>query len=150
MKRKCKANDKDTTKEDLKRDKAVRPKQIFTMEMPIPISVNHMYYNTKYGGKRLNAKAQKFFDEQRKRTYHAVHEQGWELEMGDVWFELHCDFYMPDKRIRDTHNTFKIMLDVLQGIVFKNDYFVKPHVDKVELDKESPRVVIKVFPEKST
>lgn len=139
---------KKETVDDLKRDKPKYPKQKFTMEMPIPMSVNHMYYNTKYGGKRLNAKAQYFFNEQKKRVYIEMQKQGWEQETGDVWFEVRCDFYMPDKRIRDTHNTFKLMLDVLEGVLFKNDYFVKPHVDKVLLDKENPRVVITVFPEK--
>lgn len=133
---------------DLKRDKPRYPKQKLVMEMPIPVSVNHMYYNTKYGGKRLNARAQKFFDEQKKRTYAEMQKQGWKQEIGDVWFEVHCDFYMPDKRVRDTHNTFKLMLDILEGVLFKNDYFVKPHVDKVLLDKDNPRVVITIYPEK--
>lgn len=136
------------TKEDLKRDKPRYPDQKLVMEMPIPVSVNHMYYNTRHGGKRLNARAQNFFNNQRKRAYIEMQKQGWQQEIGDVWFEVHCDFYMPDKRIRDTHNTFKLMLDILEGILFKNDYFIKPHVDKVYLDRENPRVVITIYPEK--
>lgn len=135
------------SKEQLKWDNPRYPQQIFKMSMPMPPSVNHMYYNTKRGGKRLTSKAQKFFDEQQKHTYQEMIKQGWKQEEGDVWFEMHCDYYMPDKRIRDTHNTFKIMIDVLQGIIFKNDYFIKPHVNKVELDRENPRVEITIIPE---
>ena len=57
---------------------------------------------------------------------------------------LDCVFFMPDRRIRDSHNMLKLLLDVMQGNVFENDYFVMPRVQYVGLDVENPRVEVLV------
>ena len=51
-------------------------------------------------------------------------------------------FYFPDRRIRDAHNCLKILMDVLEGIVYENDYTVMPRIQFVEYDKDNPRVEI--------
>lgn len=136
------------TKDDLKRDKPRYPKQKLVLQVPYIPSVNHMYYNTKFGGKRLTKQAEQWFKHCTAYVKDEMKKQKWQYDEGNVWHEVHFDFYMPDKRIRDTHNTFKIMMDVLDRLVFSNDYYAKPHVNKVELDKENPRIIITIFPEK--
>ena len=52
---------------------------------------------------------------------------------------------MPDKRIRDSHNCIKLLMDSLQGVLFPNDYFVMPRIQAVEFDKENPRIDVVFF-----
>jgi Holliday junction resolvase RusA-like endonuclease len=54
---------------------------------------------------------------------------------------------MPDRRIRDSHNMLKLLLDVMQGIVFTNDYYALPRIQSVEYDTENPRVDLIIQPQ---
>jgi Holliday junction resolvase RusA-like endonuclease len=72
----------------------------------------------------------------------AVEEQRWGKPERTEWLYVDLVFYMPDRKIRDSHNCLKILLDVLQGTVFVNDYFCLPRIQSVEYDKENPRVEV--------
>lgn len=54
---------------------------------------------------------------------------------------------MPDRRIRDSHNMLKLLLDVMEGIVYKNDYYVCPRIQSVEYDKKNPRIELCLTPQ---
>jgi crossover junction endodeoxyribonuclease RusA len=126
---------------DLKR-KAIDKKRNLSLTLPIPLSVNHMYYNTYGGGKRLTKKAEDYVKIATSRIKAQVEKQGWKLLDDNTWYYVDMVFYFPDKRIRDSHNTLKILFDILQGQVFVNDYFAMPRVLSVELDADNPRVEI--------
>ena len=76
------------------------------------------------------------------RVMAQIEKQGWKLLDDNSWYYVDMVFYFPDKRIRDSHNTLKILFDILQGHIFVNDYFAMPNVLSVELDADNPRVEI--------
>lgn len=75
-----------------------------------------------------------------------MHKQGWQKDKKHVWFYVDMDFYFADRRIRDSHNTLKILMDALQGIYFDNDYYCMTRINSVRFDKFNPRVEIKIYP----
>jgi len=77
----------------------------------------------------------------------SVKEQKWKKETEPIWYILEADFYMPDKRKRDNSNMYKLLLDALEGVVYFDDYFVKPRTMHVGLDRLNPRVEVSVYPE---
>lgn len=101
-----------------------------------------MYYNTRGGGKRLTKKAEDYVAMATSRVKAQIEKQGWKLLDDNSWYYVDMVFYFPDKRIRDSHNTLKILFDILQGHIFVNDYFAMPNVLSVELDADNPRVEI--------
>ena len=56
-------------------------------------------------------------------------------------------FYFGDRRIRDASNCLKILLDVMQDVVYDNDYYVMPRIQSVEYDNKNPRVEVCVVPQ---
>lgn len=58
---------------------------------------------------------------------------------------LQARFHPPDRRRRDVTNLLKGMLDAMQGIVYADDFdLVDLSVQRVEMDREEPRVEITV------
>lgn len=112
--------------------------------LPVPVSVNHMYRNTRYGGKRLNKDAERYTAIARAKLNEIVESQNWGILTESEWFYVDCVFYFPDRKIRDASNCLKLLLDVMQGIVYANDYYCLPRIQSVELDKDNPRVDIRV------
>lgn len=132
---------------DVYRDKPKYPNKKIYITLPIPPSVNHMYFNTKSGGKRLTQKAENYIRESRSLINLAIEEQRWLKQDKSTWYYIDLVFFMPDRRIRDSHNTLKLLLDVMQGIIFDNDYYAMPRIQSVEYDKENPRLEICIFPQ---
>lgn len=112
------------------------------MSLPLPPSINHMYFNTKGGGKRLTRTAEDYIRISRSLINLAIEEQHWLKQNKSTWYYIDLVFFMPDRRIRDSHNMLKLLLDVMQGIVFDNDYYVMPRIQAVEYDAEKPRVEV--------
>ena len=73
-----------------------------------------------------------------------MEEQRWEKNNDNTWYYIDVVFFMPDRRVRDSHNTLKLLLDVMQGIVYKNDYYCMPRIQSVEYDQHNPRVEVRV------
>lgn len=131
--------------DDLKRSTPEYPSQVLKLVTPVPLTQNHMYVNRmikKRIVRVLNADAQKWMASIRKYTIEEVELQGWYMETNDTWYTVDMVFYMPDKITRDNHNCFKLLFDTLEGVVFKNDYYIMPNVLGVKLDRENPRVEI--------
>ena len=106
--------------------------------LPVPPSVNHMYV----GPKRVMDKvAREWYSTAGWRTKMWTRQAEWE-KTTDAWLYADMFFYMPDRRRRDSHNTLKILLDVMEGFVYENDFYIMPRIQKVEYDKENPRVEI--------
>ena len=127
-------------KKDLFRDTPKHPTQYLKMSLPLPPSINSSHINTNRGGRKLTYKAKNYIRDARAKAHLEVEEQGWEIAKDSTWYYIDLVFFMPDRRIRDSHNMLKLLLDVLQGILYENDYYVLPRIQSVELDKIRPRV----------
>lgn len=132
---------------DVYREKPTSMKKSLSISLPVPPSVNHLHYNTRGGGKRLTAKAQHYIRDSRALINQAVEDQFWIKQGKGVWLYIDMVFYFPDRRIRDSHNCLKLLLDVMEGIVYDNDYIALPRIQSVEYDKENPRVELRVSPQ---
>lgn len=135
---------------DLFRDSPHRMNKSLKIKLPIPPSVNHMYVNKRNGTKVLTTRAQHYVRDSRALINLAVEEQFWLMQEYAVWLYVDIVVYMPDRRIRDSHNMLKLLLDTMQGIVFDNDYFVMPRIQSVELDNDNPRVEVYIIPQRSS
>lgn len=113
----------------------------------MPQSVNHMYMFVGKG-KRLTKTAEQWINTAQYIANREVREQGWKVEHGSVWYVCELKFFFPDKRKRDSHNYLKLLFDALEKIVYDNDYYVKPRIMDVQLDKENPRVECLFYPDK--
>lgn len=127
---------------DLKRSKPKHPNKKLKFSLPLPPSVNHMYCNTGKGGRRLTKRAEHYIRDTRAIINEVIEDQKWVRQLESTWYYIDAVFYMPDKRIRDSHNMLKILLDVMEGVVYSNDYYAMPRVQSVEYDKENPRVEV--------
>src|SRR5690606_14815097 len=106
--------------------------------------VNALHYNTRGGGRRLTAKALNYIRDSRALILDAVEGQKWAIPHKDVWLYVDLVFYFPDRRRRDASNCLKLLLDVMEGIVYHNDYIALPRIQSVEYDKENPRVEVRI------
>ena len=58
---------------------------------------------------------------------------------------LKIKYYLQNKR-RDAHDTLKVLLDIMTGIIFIDDKWVVPQiVYPYEIDKSNPRVVVNLL-----
>lgn len=114
------------------------------LSLPVPPSVNSIYYNTRGGGRRLTSKAEKYMKDARAMANQAIDEQSWIAQKKGVWLYLDLVFYFPDRRRRDSHNCLKVLLDALEEIVYEDDMYVMPRIQSVEYDKENPRVELHI------
>ncbi len=133
------------THQDLYRDVPKNPRKKLSISLPMPPSVNHMYINLKGGGKILTKKAEQYVRESRALINLAIEEQRWTKDRDHVWYYADLVFFMPDRRIRDSHNTLKLLMDVMNGIVFKDDYYCMPRIQGVEFDNTNPRVEVRMI-----
>ena len=132
---------------DLFRDEPRYPRKKLVVSLPIAPSMNHMYYQRRNGKKVLTASAQRYIMEATALIRLACEEQMWMVDNRDVWYYMDIMVYMPDRKIRDSHNMLKLMLVVFQDIAFRNDYFIMPRIQDVSLDKDNPRIEVALRPQ---
>ena len=131
---------------DLKRVKPKYPNQVFTTTIPLAVSVNHLYMFIK--GKRfMTKKGQEYMKQVWKTVEEDIKSQKYELEEEGVWLVCELTFYFPDLRRRDASNMHKLVLDSLEHICFVDDRWVLVRDMHVALDKENPRIEVKLYPE---
>ena len=129
---------------DLFRDSPQRPRQKLRADLPIAPSINHMHIGKT---KTLNKKAKNYIRDCRSILHQRIEDSGWVGEKGHVWFYVDAVVYMPDRRLRDAHNMFKLLMDVLQRVCFHDDYYAMPRVYSVEYDKINPRIELLIKPQ---
>lgn len=112
--------------------------------LKLPPSVNHMYINAKIRGRNmriLNKYANDWYKDALEKTTVYMQESGWQTADEKTILELY--FYYPNARLRDSHNTLKILLDLLErGGIYSNDKYALPRVMDFTIDKGNPRVEI--------
>lgn len=132
---------------DVYRDLPQYPNKKLRLSLPIAPSINHMYVNTRGGGKRLTSKAERYVRDSRALINLEIEEQRWVKQSKAVWYYIDLVFFMPDRRIRDSHNCIKLLMDVMQELIFENDYYVMPRIQSVEYDVDNPRIEICIYPQ---
>jgi crossover junction endodeoxyribonuclease RusA len=130
--------------DDLNRDKPKYPNQYVSFSIGITPSVNHMYIGKT---KNLTTSAKRYIKETQDTCLSALKKAGWKRDNPYVWYYMDLYFYMPDKRIRDSHNCIKLMMDTLEGTFNSNDYYVMPRIQHVTLDRDNPRIEVCIFPQ---
>lgn len=131
---------------DLNRDKPKYPAQVLKMNVNVAPSINHMYIFGS-GHKTLTKDAKNYVQQTQSVCAIEMNKQKWKKDEEHVWYYMDLYFFFSDKRIRDSHNCIKLLLDSLQGLLFKNDYYVMPRVQNVGYDKENPHIEIRFFPQ---
>lgn len=135
------------SKKDLKRVEPKFPNQKLNLVLPLAVSVNHLYMFKK--GRRFMTKAgQEYMKKVFQITEHTMGIQNYIPEQEGVWQVCELTFYFPDKRVRDCHNMHKLVMDALEGIAFPNDRWILVRDMHVGLDKEFPRIEVKLYPHK--
>ena len=114
------------------------------LTLPIPPSINHCYFYIK--GKRIPNKTAKDYMELVKQTALKTMQKN-EIAMfpDKKKIIIEMTYHFPDKRIRDTHNTFKILLDALEGVVYKNDYWVLVNIKDFIIEKGKSEVHLNIY-----
>ena len=132
-------------KDDLKRLKPKYPNQELNVILPLAVSVNHLYM-FKRGKRFMTKKGLDYMQLAMKVVQEQVDKQKYILEEEGVWLICELRFYFPDLRRRDCHNQHKLILDALEHIAFKEDRWVLVRDMYVGLDKELPRIEVKLYP----
>lgn len=133
-------------KEDLYREKSSYPNQYIHLKLPVPPSVNHMYQNAGRG-KRLTKDAMNYIKIAQEECKSKIKKYGWKKDKEGVWYVMDLYYFFPDKKVRDSHNTLKILTDSLEGLLFPNDYYVLPRIQYVTLDRDNPRLELILYPQ---
>lgn len=134
-------------KDDLIRIAPKHPKQELKLILPMAVSVNHLYM-FKNGKRFMTKKGEKYMRDVFIIAEEVVKKKKYKIEQEGVWLVAELKFYYPDKRVRDCHNQHKLIMDSLEGVAFHNDRWVMVRDMHVELDKEFPRVEVRIYPEK--
>lgn len=130
--------------DDLNRDSPTYPKQQLRFTVGITPSVNHMHIGRT---KKLTHVAEQYIQKTQNICAAEMKRTKFKKDKDYVWWYMDLYFFMPDKRIRDSHNCLKLLMDALQGILFRNDYYVMPRIQNVVLDKANPRIEIVFHPQ---
>jgi Holliday junction resolvase RusA-like endonuclease len=113
-------------------------------DVPVPPSINHCYWYR--NGKRYRTESAKQYSDMVKETVRQVmHKQKIKKMEDKRKIRVEMTYYFPDNRIRDTHNSFKILLDALESEVYHNDYWVLLTIKDFIIDKANPHVHIEIF-----
>ena len=124
--------------------------KVLRLVLPMPPSVNHMYLQSRWGGKRIRTKkAREWFDQAEKIVRNEILSQQWEPTINQK-IVLDVLTMFPDRRKRDTNNTAKALCDMLEHAgVYDNDRFALVRYIDYGVDRENPRVevVIRVYQE---
>ena len=130
-----------TDNDDLKRDKPKHPKQQIYFSIDLPPSKNHAYFYRR-GAKIPKASTDKYVERTRKQITKEMKKQKWKKDRDHVWYYLDLFFYFPDRRRRDSHNCIEVLMDALETVLFRDDYYIMPRIQTVELDRENPRLEV--------
>ena len=113
-------------------------RRVYTLILPLPPSVNHMYLRRRGGGVRLSPDAAAW----KQQAYYAALEVFPEALVGGI--EVVYDFYFPDRR-PDIDNSLKALNDALQGAAYINDRQIMKITASKHLDKRNPRVEVALW-----
>ncbi|MGF0347746.1 RusA family crossover junction endodeoxyribonuclease [Rhodococcus sp. IEGM1300] len=106
-------------------------------------TVNHIYRPMR-GGKQLTEMA---------KDQLVIWNTIADIEWGGAGYEVPIDkelvyidayFILPDKKIRDVSNVLKLLMDALEGVVYKNDYYALPRIMDMRVIEGDARCYLEV------
>lgn len=130
-----------------------KPKPVYeTKLMPVIStgffpSVNHIYINGKFrggGGRRLKPIAEEHLNKWKSIAIEWQQRNNWITQEAPTKVLVEMIFYLPAGLNADTHNAKKLLLDALEGVIHKNDYYIIDRTLDFTIDDENPRIDIQV------
>ena len=130
-----------------------QPKPLYeTKDVPIMSSgfyptVNHIYLNAGFsggGGRRLKPIAENHLQLWKEIASVWQKENQWFLVSSPTKVAIDLVFYLPSGK-KDTHNSKKLLLDALEGIVHENDYFMLDRTLDFAIDDDNPRIEASIY-----
>jgi len=110
------------------------------LTVPLPPSINHAYFF--HNGRRIKTKKTKDYE----LSILKILENLTYTKLPDkTKIIMELTYFFPDHRIRDTHNTPKIIIDCLEKHLFTNDYWVLPRIMDFTIEPGNPRLEISLF-----
>lgn len=108
--------------------------------VPVPPSINHCYWY-RNGRKYRTTQAKNYCDEVIYIVRNIMHKQKFKKFEDGKKIVCEMIYYFPDARRRDSHNTFKILLDAIEEAgLYTDDRYILIHVKDIAVDKKNPRV----------
>ena len=103
-----------------------------------PLSINRLY--------RRNSRSLYMTAEgkAKKREYQIEIKNQWKKKMMTDKVSLEIEYYFKDERKRDIDNPLKLILDSMEKIVYENDSQVRYLSLLSQVDRENPRVEIRI------
>ena len=125
--------------------------QMIKLTLPLPPSINHSHITTKSGQRVPSSITKKYMKNARQMIWLHIYENIIPLPLlplfeFDAKVYIDLVIYFPDNKRRDTHNLLKILLDSLEGIIYKDDKMALPRIMDFIVDKKNPRVEIMIYP----
>lgn len=90
----------------------------------------------------LKKDAKEWMERTKDTAKKACEAQGWTMTDGEK-IVVDIMTYWKDRRRRDVHNGAKVLMDSLEGIVYKDDKMVLPRYIDFAVDRENPRLEMK-------
>jgi len=119
------------------------PKKRVSFSIPVPPSENHCFFTS--GHRRILTKeAKDFMMEAALKAKVASRNANWKIVNGRKVVLL-LYFFFPNRRKKDTHNTLKVLMDSLEGILYEDDYWALPRIMDFDIDKNNPRLEIVAY-----
>lgn len=128
---------------DLLRVKPKNPNKELKFILPLGVSINKLYSFFK-GKHTMTSAGHKYIRDVVPVLENAIAHQEWDMAKKGEWCIVKPTYYFPDRKKRDSHNYIKLMMDVLEGLVFENDQFTIVQEQYVYLDRDFPRIEITV------
>lgn len=128
---------------DLLRVKPKNGSQELKIVLPLGVSVNKLYTMFR-GRKQISNEGKKYIRTVVPVIMQNIKNQGWEKDVKGVWHVVEITYYFPDRKKRDSHNYIKLLMDVLEGLVFENDQFCIVREQYVYLDRKNPRLEVTI------
>jgi hypothetical protein len=110
-------------------------------------TVNHIYMQIGGGAsRRLKPIAEQKLVEWRGIAMEWAVDHAWYSLDKPTQVILGLDYYLPSDCTGDTHNTKKLLLDALEGVIHNNDFYMLDQTLSLSFDDENPRIEIsKIF-----
>lgn len=110
----------------------------------MPVSSNHAYVY-RGGGAILNERAREWMFSAETIIMCEMEKQKWKTVI-DEKVIVEVTHWWPDKRCRDSHNSYKILLDSLENSgVFSNDRYALVRQGDFFIDRENPRIELVIY-----
>lgn len=128
-----------------------KPREIWeTKQLPVMSTgwfptVNHIYLQIGGGAsRRLKPIAEQKLIEWREIAMEAAKRFGYTTPDAPQKVHVDLDYFIPSNVTGDTHNTKKLLLDALEGVVHKNDFYMLDKTNSLQFDDDNPVIVVHV------